>query len=351
MNAARVAFSWYGLPHYAARQIREAIERLDERCVVIGSRPAVPVKGMGKGPPQPHVWIDPGIKVNWADLGLAPPKVFIQSGWSYPAIVALGRDARRHGARIIGMTDANVRGDFRQAVLGPVAFRLLHRSHFDAMIVAGAQGRRVMQMYGMPDANIREGFYGADPELFKAGPPLAQRGRTFLFVGRFEPVKNVLGLVDAFLRFNEQRPGWTLRLCGSGTQRTMIRDHPAIVVEDFVQPLDLPGRYPDARFFVLPSVREAWGLVVHEAALSGCALMLSDRVGSGDDLARPSNALRFRAGDTGALVAAFNEAADCGPEWLGGAERESLHLAAQFGPRRYADAVESLVTLCLEDAR
>ena len=44
----RIAFSWNGLPQYAARLIGKAAQRLGEDCAVIGSRPDVPVEGMEK---------------------------------------------------------------------------------------------------------------------------------------------------------------------------------------------------------------------------------------------------------------------------------------------------------------
>lgn len=347
---ARIAFSWFGLPQYAARLMRAAIDRLGEPCAVIGTSPFVPVEGMEGALGQPITWIDPARPVTWSELGLEAPRLFIQSGWRYPAISALGKDAKAQGARVIGLTDINWRGDFRQTVLGPVGFRLLHRARFDAMVVAGAQGRRVMRLFGVPDDRIREGFYGADPSLFTPGPPLPQRSRTFLFVGRFVPQKNVVGLAEAFVRFDRRRPGWTLRLCGSGVQRELIPQHPAIVVEDFVQPQDLPARFHDARFFVLPSVHEPWGLVVHEATLSGCALLLSDAVGSGDDLATQANALRFRAGDIDALTAALEAAAGRSDAWLEEAQSESLRLSGRFGPARFAGEIALLAAQLLKDA-
>ena len=42
----QIVFSWHGLPQYAARLIRAAIDRLGRPCLVIGSRPTVPVEGM-----------------------------------------------------------------------------------------------------------------------------------------------------------------------------------------------------------------------------------------------------------------------------------------------------------------
>ncbi len=94
---------------------------------------------------------------------------------------------------------------------------------------------------------------------------------------------------------------------------------------------------------MLPSLVEAWGLVVHEAALSGCALILSDRIGSADDLATAKNAIRFRAGSENGLAKALCEAANRDAQWLTAAGLESRRLARQFGPDRFAREATTLV--------
>lgn len=339
----RIAFSWNGLPQYAARLLRAAMDRLNEPCVVVGSRPSVPVEGMERVLGQMVHWVDADKPASWRDLGLAVPQVFVQSGWSYPAFSELGHQVKAAGGRVIGLSDANWRGDLRQTVLGPVAFRARHRSHFDAMLVPGRQGERLMGHFGMPADRIRRGMYGADPDIFTGGPPLCMRPKTFQFVGQFIARKEVLCLSRAFLRFSQRRPGWTLRLTGSGEQKEQIPSDRSIEVEAFVQPEQLAMRYHASRFFVLPSRSEAWGLVVHEAVLCGCALILSDAIGSGDDLATGRNSLRFQARDEDDLVRALTEAADRDDAWLTTAESESRALARQFGPDRFATELVSLI--------
>lgn len=338
-----IAFSWHGLPQYAARLIRAAAERLDRPCVVVGSRPVVPIDGMEQVLGRPVHWIDSGKPISWSDIGLQVPRFFIQSGWSYPAFSALGREVKLAGGNVIGLSDANWRGDFRQLLLGPLAFRLRYRRHFDAIIVPGRQGERLLRYFGMPSTLIRTGMYGADPSLFSPGLPLDKRPREFLFVGQLIHRKDVLGLTSAFAEFSRERPGWTLRICGSGELRKQIPVHPQIIVEDFIQPHELASRYSSARFLVLPSLVEAWGLVVHEASLCGCGLILSDTVGSGDDLASDRNAIRFRAGNRSELLAALLSAADRSSDWLIGAGSESRARARNFGPERFAAEMSRLI--------
>lgn len=340
-----IAFSWDGLPQYGARFIRAAVDRLGQKCVVVGSRPLVPVRGMEQVLGQPIHWVERDRPVRWQDIGLAAPDIFFQAGWSYPHFTTLGCETKASGGYVIGQSDANWRGDFRQLVLGPLAFRALHRRRFDAMIVPGRQGERLMTYFGMPVSRVRQGSYGADPSLFNGGGSLEKRSKSFLYVGQFIARKNVLGLACAFKRFSELRPGWTLRLIGCGEQRDLIPADPRIIVEDFVQPEELVARYREARFFVLPSLREAWGLVVHEAALCGCGLILSDAIGSADDLSTSRNSVRFRAGDDDSLVRALVDAADRDATWLAAAEAESRTLSSFFGPQRFAAEVANLVDL------
>jgi glycosyltransferase involved in cell wall biosynthesis len=339
----RIAFSWNGLPQFAARLIRAALDKIGENCIVVGSRPSVPILGMEEALGRPVHWLDAAQAASWRAMGCAVPDIFIQSGWAYPAFCSLGREVKQQGGFVIGLSDANWRGDFRQLVLGAIAFRALHRGHFDAMIVPGRQGERLMRWFGMPADRVRPGMLGADPALFGDGAPLPLRPRTFLFVGQFIARKNVLGLANAFRRFSRSRPEWTLRLCGGGEQMGLIPRDPRIIVEDFVQPAQLAERFRQARFFVLPSLFEAWGQVVHEASLSGCALLLSDRVGSADDLATPRNGVRFCAMAEDDLVRALHEAADFDDARLLEAGKESRRLAGKFGPERFGREVADLV--------
>ena len=345
MRAAppRVAISWNGLPQYAAREIRVAIDRIGQDCIVVGSKPTVPVEGMERVLGCRVDWVDANKPVTWASLGHEVPEIFVQSGWSYPAFSSLGAEVKVRGGRVIGLSDANWRGDFRQVVLGPIGFRLRHLSRFDAMIVPGAQGSRLMTWFGFPQDKIHTGMYGADPSLFRGGPALAQRPKTFLFVGQFIARKDVLGLARAFVRFSATHPDWHLRICGGGEQKALIPAHPKITVEDFVQPEQLAQRFFEARFFVLPSLVEAWGLVVHEAASAGCGLVLSNAIGSAEDLSTGENAVRFKAGREHELVAALSEAAAFDALRLTKAEAVSRGLAANFGPERFGREVAGLV--------
>jgi glycosyltransferase involved in cell wall biosynthesis len=286
-------------------------------------------------------WVESSQSVRWADLGLVVPKVFFQAGWSCPAFNALGDEVRAAGGKVCLLMDNDWRGDFRQW-LGGLWFRLARKQKFAAVLVPGISGRRLARWYGFTDEEIAEGLYGADPTVFFDGPPLAARPKRILFVGQYIVRKDCVGLAKAFASVAARLPEWELRFYGSGPLQDKIPAHPRIKVHGFVQPAELGALYRSARIFALPSHSEAWGLVVHEAALSGCQLLLSATIGSRHDFATQMNAAEFPAGDRDALAQAILQLASSDDAALGRAQAESRALAATHGPAIFADRVAAI---------
>jgi len=337
-----IAFSWQGLPQYAARQLAVAIQRLGRRCVVVGTKPHVPIEGMEPCLGQPIHWLEPAVPQTWRDLGSEVPQIFFQAGWSCPAINALGDEVRARGGKVCLLMDNQWRGDARQ-ILGGFWFRTFRRQAYQAVLVPGKSGTRLAQWYGFKPAEIFQGLYGADPQLFYNSQPLKQRPRRILFVGQYIERKGCLPLAQAFASVAAQLPDWELVMCGSGPLQNQIPSHPQIKVQGFVQPESLGALYREARIFALPSYQEAWGLVVHEAALSGCQLLLSDQIGAADDFATSANAARFTAGSMSELAQAILKLALATEAELATAQATSLQLAQTHGPSIFAERVVNIV--------
>jgi glycosyltransferase involved in cell wall biosynthesis len=337
---SRTAFSWNGLPQYAARQLAAASAELGQDCPVVGSRAQVPIQGVEAALGRPVHWVEASRPTTWRELGLDVPRVFFQSGWAYPAFNALGDEVRAAGGKVCLLMDNNWRGDLRQ-ILGAPWFRLCQRRKFAAVLVPGKSGRRLARWYGVADKAVFEGMYGADPQLFFNGPPLIDRPRRILFVGQYIERKGCVPLARAFAAVADRLPGWELCLYGSGPLQSAIPAHPAIKVMGFVQPEQLGELYRKARVFALPSFAEAWGLVVHEAALSGCQLLLSATVGSAPDFAMPANARTFRPGDEVGLASALVQLAETAE--LLEAQSASVAAARSHGPAVFARQVHAIV--------
>jgi glycosyltransferase involved in cell wall biosynthesis len=335
------AFSWNGLPQYAARLLAAVRQERGQPFPVIGSRPAVPVGGIEEALGWPAHWVDAAQPVSWKELGLPVPKVFFQSGWAYPAFNALGDEVRVAGGKVCLLMDNNWRGDLRQLVGAPW-FRACQRRKFSAVLVPGKSGRRLARWYGMPDEKIFEGMYGADPRLFFNGPPLSERPRRIIFVGQYIERKGCVSLARAFASVAHLLPGWELCMYGSGPLHSAIPAHPQIKVHGFVQPEQLGALYREARIFALPSHAEAWGLVVHEAALSGCQLLLSEAIGSAPDFASSHNSRLFKPGDESVMASAMLELAQF--EALGVSQAASVAAASSHGPAIFAKRVSQIIS-------
>lgn len=344
-----IVFSWSGLPDYAARCIRSVIDRHPGVVSVIATRPVVPIEGMEESLGQDVFWLDGSRHdLTWADFGLRSPDLFFQGGYYWPAFNALGAQCRRHGGKVVCLADTAWQGSLRQMFIDPVRHRAVLRSKFNGLFVPGLSGLRHARCMGYSPVSTLSGLLGADPALFSAGKSLANRPKTFLFVGRLEPIKNVLGLVAAFKRFSASRPDWRLKICGSGSQREGIELHPRIQIDDYLQPADVAKAMQEARCLVLPTLREAWGLVVHEAALSGCALALSTSVGSAADFADPANSVLFKPGSVDAIESALHKIASWDDEKWKSAEATSLRLSSKFGPQAFADSVDKFIDIFSE---
>ncbi len=334
------AFSWNGLPQYAARQIAAALAEIGQECPVIGSRANVPIEGVEEALRRRVHWVDAALPTSWDSLGLKVPRVFFQSGWAYPAFNALGDEVRAAGGKVCLMMDNNWRGDARQWI-GAMWFRAFQRHKFGALLVPGKSARRLARWYGVADDDIFEGMYGADPNLFYDGPALDVRPKRIIYVGQYIERKGCMPLAKAFASIAHKIPGWELCMYGSGPLQSSLPTHPQIKIGGFVQPEELGALYRDARIFVLPSYSEAWGVVVHEAALSGCQLLLSDSIGSASDFATSANARLFRAGDEDGMAAAIVDLATS--NCLKTAQEASKSAAVSHGPAVFARRVDAII--------
>ena len=134
-----------------------------------------------------------------------------------------------------------------------------------------------------------------------------------LFVGKFEPKKDPVGVVRAFR--DADVPGSTLLLVGAGALEQAARaaagGDERVRFLGFRNQTEMPAAYAAADLLVLPSVgrSETWGLCVNEAFACGTPAVVSDRVGCGPDLVdgRDAGAV-VPAGDTPALAAALRTA-------------------------------------------
>lgn len=338
---AKIAIAWNELPFYASCIIRAAIEKLGEPVYIIGSKPTVPIEGMEQALGQPIHWIDIDSPCSWSDLKVTVPKIFIHSGWSYPAFNNLGQEVRQQGGQVVSMIDNCWKNSPKQWV-GAIVFRIVYRRWFDAVWVPGRSGEKLCRFLGMPSEKIYQRLYGAEPNIFSPGLPLSKREKKFLFVGQFIKRKGIDLLIQAFQKFHIQFPDWQLHIVGSGVLSDLITGS-GIIKEKFKQSYDVAQVMKQSRFLILPSYEEHWGLVIHEATLSGCGIITTKEVGSIVDLVSDKNGITLKNHSIDTIYKAMLKAATFSDTKLEHIFYESCHLASKFSPEQSASMFVKII--------
>ena len=324
-----ICFAWEGFPQYAARCVGAFVKSTKERVVVFATRPSVPVLGMEEAAGCEVVWVQKGMQANIPRVLGEMPRCLISSAWCSPAFSNNWAVFRKEGRCVVGMVDNNYERTVK-CFLNGIRFRLLYDSMFSGFLVPGNSGVRLLQSYGVDRDRIVKGMYRADPSLFQSIVPIEKRPRRMLFTGRLNERKNVLRMCESFLIANERMTDnnkWVLDICGTGELKDSIPVSPYIVQHGFVQPEEIKNIYQQSRCFVLPSLSEHWGVVVHEAALSGCMLLLSNRIGAAEDFLCNSNGCAFNPFDVRDMTRAFYKIMSMPEEEIAKAGRDSERIA------------------------
>lgn len=242
-----------------------------------------------------------------------------------------------------------------------VALRWLF-AHVDEFLCIGSANRRFYLNYGVPAQKLRHAPYCVDNARFAASArdlraqraELRRRWRiedtafVFLFCGKLIAKKRPLDLVAAATRLRDECAGSRplhLLFAGDGELAGEVRaalERAALpgTITGFLNQTEVPAAYAAADCLVLPSGEwETWGLVANEALASGLDIIVSDRCGCAEDLARPVHASRvFLSQDTAdlqrAMTAAMRAPAD--PAAI-------AQIIAGYSPTRTVETVRQLL--------
>jgi glycosyltransferase involved in cell wall biosynthesis len=152
----------------------------------------------------------------------------------------------------------------------------------------------VHEEFGVPRARLAVTYNGVSARFQPVPRELARRrvaeaigieGPFALFIGKLEPRKNVMRLLEAFASFRkETRSDTMLLLAGNrtGTTPAIEQQISRLGIRDAVR---LPGYVPDdlltslysaARMFLLPSLWEGFGIPIVEAMACGTPVLTSN---------------------------------------------------------------------------
>ena len=233
-------------------------------------------------------WIDRREQRNVGDVSRSlndfEPDVYLCGGWADRLFVDYARCAHRAGVKTVLLVDTPWKGTFRQWIHCLMS-RVTLTPTFDFAWGAGEPQRLHLRRLGFRASCIRTGYYCADTAKFEPiGEARTSRFASekewphiMLYIGRYTSAKNMRRMERAFVKVSEGTD-WKLRCIGSGELWDERTIHPRIEHLGYKSPAEIQDFVKNAGCFVLPSVYEPWGVVVHEAALMGLPLLCSSQI-------------------------------------------------------------------------
>ncbi len=271
------------------------------------------------------------------------PSVIICSGWIDKVYLKICKLFFRKIPTVLTM-DTHWRGDLKQHIvtlLGPLY--LLKR--FSNVWVPG-NGQKIYALkLGFKEKQISQGFYSADTKYFSSLYDAISEEKKksfpkrFIYVGRYYEFKGISNLWNAFIELQNENPNeWELWCLGTGAVTPV--NHPKIKHFGFVQPNNFFEYAKNTGVFVMPSLFEPWGVVLHEFAVMGFPLVVSDRVGAAEVFVKDTiNGFLFETENVNSLKEKLKSIMQLTPEKLTLMGEESRKPAFQITPDKWADTV------------
>jgi glycosyltransferase involved in cell wall biosynthesis len=294
-------------------------------------------------------WLNPNKRYSWLDLDLKTPDIYFQSGWnikSFKYLAKITRQKNRNSKIILTSDNSYQKNNVRQT-LGRIFFKIFLRKKFDFAWVPGFSSKKLMTKFGFEKKKIFTKVYSSITGQYKNHTAVKERKKQFLFVGQFIKRKNVDRLIESFESLNINKKLWRLILVGKGKLDLKNYTKINIKIFDHLPPSKLSKLYDKSLFFILPSIREHWGIVVHEASSSGCFLLLSKNVGSIPEFANKKNSIVFDPNSKDSIQKTLIKAMSLQNKKLVIANKESERVASFYNYENTYQEFVKIIKKCI----
>jgi glycosyltransferase involved in cell wall biosynthesis len=280
------------------------------------------------------------------------PDITVISGWMDKGYLVVAMKLRFRKKVVAVCLDDIWFNSLKQnfaSFLGSVGIFSIFFSH---AWVAGFFQFEYARRLGFKKKNIIYDLLSADIELFSKyflkikNLKRKKYPHRFIFVGRFEIIKGIEILLDAWKSLGPEKKDWELCFIGHGKLKPILENSKNIIVKNFMQPNDLAKELTNGGCMILPSLKEPWGVVVHECAASGLPIIASDAVGSASYFViNGYNGFSFNTGNVNSLKQKMLKFIKMSDEEIFLMANNSFLLSKRISPKTSAKNLLSL-TIC-----
>jgi len=230
--------------------------------------------------------------------------VVLVQGWNHYGMVLAAWLAKRAGLKVLLRCEATDHVLSSRGLKGWIRERVVQflLRHVDFCMAIGTNNRNFYLKRGVPPNKIgfmpycvdnnffNEKTQTADLNQLRASLGLDSSRPVLLYASKFIKRKFPDILLEAYAQLDEPKP--YLLYVGDGELADSLKLRATeLGLNDvrflgFQNQSQLPKYYALADIFVLTSINETWGLVVNEAMNAGCAIIVTDSVGSSKDLVK-----------------------------------------------------------------
>lgn len=212
----------------------------------------------------------------------------------------------------------------------------------DHMVVPSEYAKGTFVSYGFSAERIHVVPYGADLTRFSAKPRPASKTLRLLFVGGMNLRKGLLYLLDAIARLNTDAVELTCVGNIAPAISRLIEKHPVKFIHHPTIPnCDLPSVYQAADLMVLPSLADAYALVVLEALATGTPVVTTTSNGSSELVSDGVNGFVVPPANAEALAAALARFLD-EPSLVANMSRAASLRSSRLSWQRYEADIQAL---------
>jgi glycosyltransferase involved in cell wall biosynthesis len=270
------------------------------------------------------------------------PDITYISGWQDLGYLIVALSQRLNFKTVVVGFDDQWHGTIKQYVASFLGFFRIFKFFYSHAWVCGAYQYEYARKIGFKRKEVIFDLLSADLDF--SSVKNYQKSNRFIYIGRFSSEKGIDTLLESWKMIGDDRLDWELLLVGAMSEDD-IRSASinGVKVIEFLNKKELIKELSNSSCAIVPSHWDQWGVVVHEFALAGLPIVISDTVGARAHFSIDGyNGYHFSAGSASSLKEQLKKIIDLSDDELNKMSQASKLLSARITPNSSAANLLSL---------